>query len=349
MTDEYVYWNGFRARPENLPQKRPGAYVFTNLANGKAYVGIAKSVASRCAGHARSVVSRTLKPRLPKFENALRKYGAGAFLVEPVVYSVGAVVSWGDDGAWLRCLETELITQLDSIREGYNIVERWMGGPYGEEFSRVAREAHNTPEYREKMRALLADPDYLARRNEAIRRAYQRPEVRANHLAAVRSDDHRKKISEATRAAMSDPDVRERFLASQRTTEMREMRRQALAERMSNPVRSAASITRMKATKALTRDKRSQTTRELMADPEVKERQRAGLAAAWADPEYRERRRAQNTSILRDPEVRARQVASLKKRLRERPMIWITNWVSEKRIEISSGIPDGWRRGRKKT
>jgi hypothetical protein len=119
-------WNGFKVRSNNVPMQRPGVYRFTNLVNGKCYVGISEDVAGRCKYHGPNST--------PKFGNAIRKYGREFFLCEPLFY-------WTDgkhDRIFLMQLETELIIVHDSIRNGYNVKAADGGiGPYGPEFSEL--------------------------------------------------------------------------------------------------------------------------------------------------------------------------------------------------------------------
>ena len=182
---------GFLVDPWNIPLKRPGMYLFTNLKNGKTYVGISHDVAYRCYRHSLSSDST-------KFHRALRWHGREAFRLDVLYYAL----DHSTDG--LTAIETEMIRIFDSIRNGYNILESdGTVGPYGETFDKIVKTAKNRPEAKAKtaraMAAIFAredsphkvalfaglTPDVITRRNASIRAALSNPAYKAARSAAV--------------------------------------------------------------------------------------------------------------------------------------------------------------------
>lgn len=149
-------WYGWRVT-SNVPRRLPGLYRFTNLVNGKVYVGISKNVHTRCKGHGEKKTSS------PKFANAIGKYGRQSFLCEPLFYWTSEEPL---DRAFLCEIEAEFIALHNSVSNGYNVQDRSNIGPFGAEWkarhdamrwkmaegsSRSARNMNLTPERRSEI------------------------------------------------------------------------------------------------------------------------------------------------------------------------------------------------------
>jgi hypothetical protein len=300
-------WNGFKIDPRNTPLPRPGLYQFTNLANGKLYIGVSKNLVVRGREHFRSI-SQVFK-RTPKFVRALRKYGAASFLYIPIAYSLSPIQSWKADGLWLSELETELILAGDTINSGYNVLQNWYGGPAGDEFKRIMEAVWSDPEYRRKhsagLKAFLESPagqlkrrtynfrTYWARLSPSEREAFFAAREPAR-LASVRTDEYRAKISQAGKRVWSDPAHKEQ---------------------------------------------RSATIRKAWSDSDLRQEQSDRLKSIFTnDPELLARRREQ---------VAVAQVTATKNaQAKLKGGRWITDGTVNRRLAADEPIPPGWNLGR---
>ena len=319
--EETVDWYGFRVYPWNLPEKRPGGYRFTNLVNGKPYLGVGgltgnSDVYKRTRSHAKGQSPR-------KFKNALLKHGLSSFLLEPVFYSLDG------DPIELLIVEAILIQDHDSVRNGYNVLEMSGSGNYGEEFRQLQILSHSSDEFRSKMAAIarykMADPITKQKHRQALLTYASQPDIlelnRQRALARWQTPEF-----QATRAAaFARPEVAAKRQAIFDSPEFKATISARTKEMWSDPDKHAAI---------------SQSIREAWADPELRQRQSVLLTKAFSTPEAKANRSATMTEVNSRPEVRAKQAANTSN------LVWITNGTEGARIPKSEPLPEGWRFGR---
>lgn len=147
-------WQGFKVDEDNPPLHRPGMYRFTNLLDGKTYIGVSGDVYERGRQHSASVVNGR-----SKFCKALRTFGVQSFLFEPLCYGVDVKAL---DNRWLFEVEAISIADHNSVSAGYNVLSQACGlvGPITQEFRDIvseaclevwARKGGHTPEARAKI------------------------------------------------------------------------------------------------------------------------------------------------------------------------------------------------------
>lgn len=92
-------------------------YILTNLANGKYYVG--KTSKPSLSKYLRDAISLAIhgKDNRPLLHRAIRKYGAGAFIIEPLAECETNEQAILLERAWIACLDS----RNHSI--GYNLSE----------------------------------------------------------------------------------------------------------------------------------------------------------------------------------------------------------------------------------
>lgn len=195
-------WNGFAVFSDNIPLKRAGIYIITNISSGRIYVGISGNVAHRVREHARRSGGNS------KIGRAIAESGAHEFLATPIYYTLD------DSGDGLSKIETQIIQDLDSIQTGYNILAiSSKGGKRGYAFSLAVKAGHNTPEAIAKRLIQLADKDLAKRRGDAIRIAHARPEVKEvlrQRFRAPLSDQGLERLRAAQIINHAKPEIRVR-------------------------------------------------------------------------------------------------------------------------------------------
>jgi hypothetical protein len=196
-----IDWFGFLAVPGNEPLARPGAYLITHVFSEKCYVGIGQNVRKRILGHGKGDGSI-------KIYRAIQKYGRGAFVVQPIYYSL-------DGTGGLPTVEAELIVAWNSLHPiGYNIQQASGAvGPYGPEFGKIISAAHlispaikaaaerrrgvpqnnsqtQTPEANAKriasLRKTMGTPEFRAERSAILKEVCSRPEIRESRSRNTR-------------------------------------------------------------------------------------------------------------------------------------------------------------------
>ena len=301
-----VEWYGFCVRSDNLPLHRPGAYRFTNLVNGKPYIGISKDVFHRGVLHANSAIPKAgrIEKGVTYFVRALRKYGTSCFLFEPLAYGIKWFDDWHHEGGWLRQLEADLIIDYDAIAKGYNILANWHGGQVGEKFRKIML-ATFTPERRavqsEATRAYLTEhPDQAGRYFREWRQSLSLEEKA--DFVATREPARRAGID----AFYNDPEKLAAFNAKCQTPT-------AIAKRAAN-------------------------IRETWADPELRAEQSARLKKYLSVPEHLAVRRAQfaETQVLATAAAQQKIGGGY----------WAYKGNEEQRFSIGDVLPEGWIKGR---
>lgn len=149
--------------------KESGIYAIRRKENGKAYVGSARSLASRWRGHQRLLEAK--RHTSIKLQRAWNKYGPKAF--EFVVLELCPLVE-------LISAEQRWLDKFNSSKVGYNISPT-AGSIFGTTRG-IASKARSAI----ALTRLYSDPDVRRRQSEAIRAAWQRPEYRQAHMEAIR-------------------------------------------------------------------------------------------------------------------------------------------------------------------
>ena len=214
-------WFGFRVYPSNIPKKLPGVYLFTNMHNGKKYVGVSYCLYDRCRDHSRSASTKITNVTKNKIRSAFASYGRHSFLLTPLYYTLRA------PRLHLLEIEAQLISDYDSVRSGYNICESGgLIGPYGKEFiasltawrkdeERVNKWRDNikagmaTPEAQAKAAAFLADPVKQARRGKAVKAGLAQSDKWAAGAARRRSPAARAANAARGRAQFATEEARQ--------------------------------------------------------------------------------------------------------------------------------------------
>jgi group I intron endonuclease len=165
--------NKFSFNATNHPLSRPGIYRITNLINHKIYIGISKNIKKRAAEHARNKFA---------LGNAISKYGCSNFLFEPIFYCINTC-----DTFFLPALEAEKIMELNSIANGYNIIEAsGRVGPYGKVFSQKITDAHQ--------RKTSEERSHIARKGKASMSKELKSSVGRNNAISVGLDELSKRM-----------------------------------------------------------------------------------------------------------------------------------------------------------
>jgi hypothetical protein len=328
----YIDWRGFKANPDNLPEHRPGVYLFTNLEDPKKhYVGAAGDVHDRVKSH-----SKGGSPR--KFKTALTEFGLGSFLVEPIYYWTAG------DHIELLIVEAINIQEYDSIKNGYNVAQAGASvGPYGAEFAAIIKAANTTPKMQALWKRLWADPAYRARQLKSHAETYAKPEVKAQ-LRIAHTGKH---------AHLHNPDNLAKRTVTCRTPAHRQKMSDISVAMWADPV-----------FKVLLSD----VIREGFNKPGVREHLSSAISAALHTPEGHAKRVTEIIALNARPEVRAKHAArvsnlvwitnSLKNQriARELPIPegwslgratrWITDGSSSKMLAAGANMPEGWQLGR---
>jgi group I intron endonuclease len=195
-----ITWNKFRIAEDNIPLKKPGGYLATHILSGKKYVGISFDVELRLKEHAAG------RGGSPKFERAIKKYGPEAFIVTPLFYIQDK------DRNYLLDAETSLINIYDSLKNGYNIIEKNLRGGYGPEFSSCVAAAWKRPGVRERHTKTTSDPAWKRQRSEIAKEVFSRPEVKRILSKARKSwytnPENRKKTAHKVSLSLSSPEAK---------------------------------------------------------------------------------------------------------------------------------------------
>ena len=342
---ELTEWRGIYVRADNTPDSRPGLYVLINKVNGKRYVGISQNVRRRLREHTAG------NGCVPILSKAFRKYGNGAFVAIPLLYSI-------DGTDHLPELEAAFIAELDTIKRGYNVLAAWGGvGPYGEKFSEIMRTVQSDPDLKERLalkkQELWSQPGYREWAAAIAKEVQNRPErkkaasVHATHMHKNRSPDERTRINASISASHSTKAAK----AHRSKISKQKWADPELRAKITEGITNAFSTPEYKA-------EQSKRMKSILSDPKVKEKQRNGIANAVA-------RRGKgftagyawitngelDTAIRKNEEIpegwrRGRSNYTKSEKVTTKGLMWITNGVDSKFVNPTVAIPSGWRRGR---
>lgn len=211
-------------------------YIFTNLVNGKQYIGQTTSSDpdKYCMTHFNNAVVDNRKQRV--FYKALRKYGRENFTYN--------IVFCAFDKSSLDWAEDYFIIELNTLSpNGYNTKRGGAQGKYSEDGKRALSEAclvtevrvrkkaamcevWKREEHRQKIAVVNADPHVKFKKNasrqEVINRPGFRESVRQRTQAQFSIPGARERASEVTTTLFADPDYRARHKAAHNTPEYRE-------------------------------------------------------------------------------------------------------------------------------
>lgn len=272
---------------ENLGGALCGVYQIRCLVNGKAYVGGTVDLRRRLLGHLRNLHAG--RHHSLKLQRAWARYGPEAFVFEVLETSSRE----GIQAAEQRWLDK---TQAFTRHGGYNIC------PEG----RLRLGVSPSPETRAKMSASQVgrklSSEQVAGMRERMLGHSPSPETRQKIAASSRgrqhTDESRRKIGEAHRGKVVSEQTRARlseanrgsqtWLGRHHTPETRERLSRATRERLTQTDRDAArellrhrwaeddGTLRDKVAKAV-----SKAHKGKIVPPEVREKMRAGMRAAW--------------------------------------------------------------------
>lgn len=224
-------------------------YLITNEVSGRQYVGITHSVAKRWRQHV--AIAHTGGGGV--LHQAIRKHGAEAFTVR--VLSTHA--TWAEAQAAERAA---ILAHGSKRPRGYNMTDGGEG----------VRGMPVSDETREKLRAILAQPEVKSRMRAAKLGKKQSPEHAARWVAAAHTPEARAKAAASRRGRKREGEALERIREAAR-----------------RPDRVA------KCTAA-------------MHSPEARAKAVAAIRAKAATPEYKARRSAASAGRTHSPETRAR-------------------------------------------
>lgn len=311
--EQYADWFGFKARPDNLPLRRPGVYSITNLTNGAVYIGISVNVRGRLLSHAKGGSP-------PLLRRTLLRFGLMQFLAEPIYYHLI------DDVLDLPIIETTLILIHNSHKTGYN-VQLHSDGSYGEAFAKILREVHARPEWRAKMAALWDDPVYRANHREGLR-SYSSTEEGQRELSERALAMWQQESYITARAeSFARPEVIAKRTAIFSSPVFKATIAASSAARWQNPVYAAIT---------------SASVRRAWSDPDLRSRHSDTITKALANPIAKERQRRASKEVNSRPEVRAKHSE------RVSSLMWVTDGETNRRIPVSDTLSPGWKKGRSK-
>lgn len=354
-----IDWFGFRAFPENLPERRPGVYLITNTVNGKSYVGVGgfsknTSVWTRCYAHSRLGSPKYLK-------RALDKYSRSSFLIQPVFYTICNISN--ED---VLQIEAKLIEQYDSIRNGYNIISLSETGSYGPAYGAIISAVRLAPGMHDKLSAsaklALNQPKTLAL-------------ISSNSVTAWQYSETRKKHIDSSQTNWSDPEKKARYmaaLAAGRQTPEGQIAISVTSKKHRNdPVEKAAYSAIMKSLVWITDGTKNRRvkptenledgwrlgrapglfkpgtfdarTAQMAADPDYSRKLSEGQRKGWANDEARREKASVRLKSNRELP------GSISEYEKTKGSVWITNGLQSKRIQPIDDIPDGWQLGKKLT
>lgn len=182
-----IEWFGFQVEENNVPREKAGAYLFLNLLDGQAYVGVGVNVAKRCRGREND---KMLLGR------AIRKHGISNFLLIPLYYSLE------NTGEELTTIEVDLIIDWETLHpNGYNIIaSSKSGGKRGEAYLKLQRAgiaaAWNDPEKKLKRLAKYIGEEYSDKLSKAQKESYKDPEKRISRLKYLQDLEYRQRFTE---------------------------------------------------------------------------------------------------------------------------------------------------------
>lgn len=297
-----------------------GIYLVTNQQNAKEYVGVAfgdNGVAGRGKRH--SVVSTKL------LELAIKKYGHGSFMFQPIFYLRPQTVPTEADLVMLFTIERAMIAAYATVApRGYNISEGGVA-PSGEAF------------------------------RQAIKDAWADPVKKAARLKKVAASGGGDKASATLRALWANPEFYDRVYAAQTIGRDRP---DVVAKRIENLTSPATRKNQLAAMTPNVRTRQGETLRATYTnDPSIAERIGKSVSALHSDPVYRgiymEGRKKAAPKIaatLTGRTLTEDHRDNVKKGMQslwaELPRRWITNGSTNKRILLSDPLPEGWSDGR---
>ncbi len=261
---------------ETLPVK-VFIYKITNTVNGKAYVGLTcNTVEKRWAEHiAEAAYAKTQRV----FINAIRKYGAGAFVVETLCEVEGVPEA---------CLvERDMIAQYNTLLpDGYNMTT----GGEGLVGKRLTEELRG--QISENVKKLWADPDYRARAMLAMQDRIM-PDSHVEHLRRLAAEQ-KGKPRKLESVAKGRAKLMGHAVSEETRIKIGNSRRGKLRSEESK--------------KAWSEKLRKMHADGVFSNPQRSEKIRQAKLALWADPEWR----ASRTGVKRGPYKNKKCAAAVK-------------------------------------
>lgn len=290
-----IDWHGFFTYPYNVPQCQPGVYGLRCIPNGKWYVGIGNNLAKRSRSHGDGLGQS-------KIARAIRKHGRKNFVIIPLFYCIGR-----PNRKLMGTVETTFIRELNSIQNGYNIIEHDPGAAYkyGAFHSELLKAAFKRPEVIERVTAanqkIMVNPAVKLKLSAAVRAAYDDPIVH-------------EKISAKVTASWQDLKTRALHVAARSTAAYKLQAIGNLRNPTSNAKRTATRSTpefRAASRAHLQSPEMQEKRNQALRAPGVRERKAISQRAAFATPEFKKKHAAKMREINDRPTVQAKRKASV--------------------------------------
>ena len=237
-------------------------YSIRFLGSDKVYIGRTGSAAKRWYQHRHQLANGTHCNA--KMQDAYKQFGDPVF----------AVVCEAGPGECLKSLETQLISEYDSFRFGYNMTKDGEGG--GPPLSEASRKRISDAvkrywaENREELQAIHRTPELRRKLSEQRLAAWKNPEYRAAMTAASQSSSAKETRALAMNRLRQDPEYQRKTLAGLKHPETLEKKSKSM--------------------KAFWADlERSAKTREVFSSADSREKKKTEMHRRWADPEYGQR------------------------------------------------------------
>lgn len=169
-----INWFGFKVDENNIPLELPGCYLIIHISSRKKYVGKSINIFTRLKAHSMGCGGAI------KLDNAIKKHGIQSFLVIPLWYLYTNTQN-SELNSLLIEVESVFISLYDSIKNGYNIIERGPTGGFGEEYKKLRKQLYQDKQIRSNI-------------SKAAKEAWARTDVREKHRLASKD-----KLKEKTR------------------------------------------------------------------------------------------------------------------------------------------------------
>lgn len=195
--------------------KRYGViYVYTNIVNGKQYVG--QTAVNDHLKYINNHVKAAESGYNKVFYSAIRKYGSESFMFE-VIWTAFDKKSLDDAEDHFIMKELRTISPHgDNMRGGGS------HGKHSEESKAKSRATRATPEFKEKFLATISAPEFIERRKIKAKEIWPKikdivtsPEARAKQraslIATITDPEYKEFHKEATKIGMNKPEVKKKL------------------------------------------------------------------------------------------------------------------------------------------
>jgi hypothetical protein len=258
------------------------------LANTVRYVGKSSNPEKRLNGHLCGARRRHYDHHTARWLRKLQADGLRPSVV--ILHEVASDERWQDVERQFISSAAErgwLLTNSTAGGEGLDYLDPEDDRRYREKLSRSQKAVWSTPERRAEARArslaVAADPELLARRNEAIRKAFSDPGVRAR-AAEINREINSRPETNAKRGAKSkamwaDPKIRQKLMAAYAAPETKTKQSERKKASWADPV-TGAKLRAVHSSDEVRRKKSESARRR--SSPEYRAMMAERTRAAWA-------------------------------------------------------------------